>query len=282
MGYHSRWTATDQVPQRLIDAGTLNGQPFGRYASLDPTTGGSSSRASLSGEWHKQSAAGRSSLSAYAISYDLDLNSNFTYALDRPSDGDQFKQTDRRGVYGFDAEHRFEHDVGSLPFSTSVGLQVRHDRIRNGLYDSVARRITGTVREDRIQQTQTGLWLQSAVELTPTLRTVIGSARRPSASQGRRAQPGHQQRPGERHPGVAQTGTHLVGHPADRTLFQHRARPAQQRRTRPDGQGRPAHRRPGRRRARPGAAAGQRDRAAHRGHSGAADVGGNLELALGV
>ena len=174
MGYHSQWTATDQVPQRLIDAGTLNGRPFGRYASLDPTTGGSSSRASLSGEWHKQGAAGRSSLSAYAISYDLDLNSNFTYALDRPADGDQFKQTDRRGVYGFDAEHRFEHDVGSLPFSTSVGLQVRHDRIRNGLYDSVARRITGTVREDRIQQTQTGLWLQSAVELTPTLRTVIG------------------------------------------------------------------------------------------------------------
>lgn len=174
MAYRSRWTATDQIPQRLIDAGQLNGQPFGRYSSLDPTTGGSTSRASLSGEWHRRSAAGRSSVSAYAIRYDLDLNSNFTYVLERPAQGDQFKQTDSRSIFGLDAEHRFEHDVGSYPFSTTVGLQLRHDRIRNGLYDSAARRITDTVREDRIRETMASLWLQSAVELTPTWRAVLG------------------------------------------------------------------------------------------------------------
>ncbi len=174
MGYRAEWTATDQVPQRLIDAGNLNGQPFSRYSSLDPTTGGKTSRASLSGEWHRQNAAGRTSVSAYAIRYDLDLNSNFTYVLERPAQGDQFKQTDSRGVYGLDAEHRFEHEVGSFPFSTTVGLQFRHDRIRNGLYDSVARTVTGTVREDRIRETLAGVWLQSAVEFTPTWRAVLG------------------------------------------------------------------------------------------------------------
>ena len=39
MGYANRWTSTDQVPQRAIDAGFI-----GRFGSLDPTDGGRSSR----------------------------------------------------------------------------------------------------------------------------------------------------------------------------------------------------------------------------------------------
>ena len=174
MGYRNRWTATDQVPQRLIDAGSFNGQPFGRFDSLDPTTGGETHRRSLSGEWHRDAATGRTSVSAYAIRYDLDLNSNFTYALERPADGDQFKQTDARTVYGVDAEHVFNHDLGAWPARTVFGLQLRHDRARVGLYDSVARAITATVRQDRVRQTQTGLFAQTSVELTPELRLVGG------------------------------------------------------------------------------------------------------------
>ncbi len=174
MGYRARWTATDQVPQRLIDAGSFNGRPFGRFDSLDPTTGGESHRSSLSGEWHKDGPAGRTNLSAYAIRYDLDLNSNFSYALERPAEGDQFKQTDKRSVYGFDAEHIVNHDLGIFPARSVAGLQLRHDRIRVGLYDSVARRITATVREDAVRQTQLGLFAQTSVELTPALRAVFG------------------------------------------------------------------------------------------------------------
>jgi hypothetical protein len=174
MGYSARWTATDQVPQRLIDAGRYNGRPFGRFDSLDPTTGGDSHRSSLSGEWHNDGPAGRTNLSAYAIRYDLDLNSNFSYALERPEDGDQFKQTDQRTVLGLDAEHIVNHDLGAFPARTVAGLQLRHDRIRVGLYDSVARRITATVREDRVGQTQLGLFTQTAVEFTPEFRAVFG------------------------------------------------------------------------------------------------------------
>ena len=174
MAYRNRWTATDQVPQRLIAAGSYDGRPFGRFDSLDPTTGGETQRRSLSGEWHRDAADGRSSVSAYAIRYDLDLNSNFTYALERPADGDQFKQTDARTVVGLDAEHVFNHDLGAWPARTVFGLQLRHDRARVGLYDSVARAITTTVREDRVRQTQSGLFVQSSVELTPELRVVAG------------------------------------------------------------------------------------------------------------
>ena len=178
LAYRSRWTATDQIPQRLIDAGRFNGpgfsRSFGRYDSLDPSTGGESERASLSGDWHRDGDFGRTSVSGYVMRYDLDLNSNFSYALARPLDGDQFKQTDKRTVVGLDLEQALSHDIGVLPARTVAGVQLRHDRIRVGLYDSVARRITNTVREDAVRQTQLGLFAQTSLEFTPELRAVLG------------------------------------------------------------------------------------------------------------
>ena len=175
MGYHARWTATDQIPQRLIDAGSLNGRPFGRFDSLDPTTGGASARSSLSGEWHRSGSDGsRSKLSAYALRYHLDLNSNFTYALERPADGDQFKQRDERTVLGANASHAFGHSLAGLEASSELGASARNDRIRVGLFDSVASRITGTTREDRVRELSLGLHGQTALQLRPWLRAVLG------------------------------------------------------------------------------------------------------------
>lgn len=168
MAYRAKWTATDQVPQRAADAGAL-----GRFDSLDPTTGGDTRRASVSGEWHRAGAAGRTTLSAYAVAYELELNSNFTYALDRPSDGDQFKQRDRRRIAGLDASQAFDHGFFGFPATTTLGLQLRHDRIAGGLYDSVARRITAITREDRVRQTHTALFTSTAVELATDWRAVL-------------------------------------------------------------------------------------------------------------
>ena len=170
MAYRARWTATDQVPQRLIDSGAI-----GRFDSLDPSTGGDTRRASLSGEWHDSGAFGRSMVSAFAIDYQLDLNSNFTYALERPADGDQFKQHDQRSVFGIDASQTFEHKLGGLDVRSELGASLRHDRIRVGLFDSVARRITATTRDDKVRETLVCVYGQSAVDLLPgTLRAVAG------------------------------------------------------------------------------------------------------------
>ncbi len=170
MGYGQRWTATDQIPERLLKAGT----GFGRFDSLDPTAGGESSRVSLSGDWHVDHETGRSTVSAYVIDSELDLYSNFTYALERPADGDQFKQHDRRRTLGADASHAFDHRLGALAATTTLGLQLRHDRIRNGLYDSVRRVVTATTREDRIRQTNTAVYSSTALELSATTRAVLG------------------------------------------------------------------------------------------------------------
>lgn len=178
MHYQARWTATDQVPQRLIDAGSVDGRPFGRFDSLDDTTGGSTRRSSVSAQWQRQGATGSSRLAAYLIDYRLDLYSNFTYALDRPiagsTQGDQFAQHDQRRVLGLSATHTLDHQLAGLPARSEVGLQLRHDRVRLGLDDTVARQVIGVTRADRVRQTQLGLYGQTTVELAPWLRSIVG------------------------------------------------------------------------------------------------------------
>ena len=175
MGYDARWTATDQVPQRLIDGGRYQGRPFGRFDSLDPSDGGATSRYSLSGEWHHNSNDGTATrVSAYAMRYRLQLWSNFSYALDRPVEGDQFLQRDSRSVMGLAASHALSHSLAGLPARTEFGAQLRRDSIRVGLFDTEARQINATTRDDELRETLFGLYGQSAVELTPWLRTIVG------------------------------------------------------------------------------------------------------------
>jgi len=174
MTHDARWTATDQVPQRLLDAGTFAGRPFGRFDSLDPTDGGATRRTSLSGAWHRRGDTASTQLSAYALAYRLSLFSNFTYALERPDEGDQFAQRDRRRAFGLGARHAFDHRWGALPARSEFGAGVRHDRIRVGLDDTVARRVVRTTRDDRVRTTLLGVHAQTAVELAPSLRAVAG------------------------------------------------------------------------------------------------------------
>lgn len=174
MGYDAHWTSTDQVPERLIKAGSYNGQPFDRFDSLDPTDGGDTRRSSLSGEWHDQSGAGSTRVAAYAIDYSLKLFSNFTYELERGAQGDQFSQQDKRQVFGLSASHAIDHRIGDLAARSEFGVQLRHDRIRVGLFDTVAREVVGTTRDDKVRETMLGIYGQTAVELTPSLRSVVG------------------------------------------------------------------------------------------------------------
>lgn len=174
MAYDASWHSTDQIPQSLIDAGTYNGQPFSRFDSLDPTDGGSTGRTSLSGEWHDREGDTQTRASVYAMHYRVKLFSNFTYALERPATGDQFSQQDERNVFGGQWSRSVAHALGSLSARSEWGVQVRHDRIRVGLFDTQARQIIGTTRVDEVRETLLGLYGQSSIELTPWLRTVVG------------------------------------------------------------------------------------------------------------
>ncbi len=180
-GYHGRWDSSDQVAASAIDDGWV---PF--FGSLDDTTGGDSQRYSLQTEWHRRDERSASQIQAYGYYYDLDLFSNFTYFLTDTNRGDQFEQTDRRVAAGLEARHTFFHEWDDRDVQTTVGLQFRNDDIRNGLFNTEARRrvdkinaddgslIPAVVREDEILQTSLGVFIENRTQWTDTLRTVAG------------------------------------------------------------------------------------------------------------
>ncbi|MGY3584607.1 outer membrane receptor protein involved in Fe transport [Bradyrhizobium sp. USDA 4341] len=169
MAYSNGWNSTDQVAQRAIDQGLI-----GRYGSLDPTDGGTSSRFSLSGNWAQSSDYGQTKLNAYVIRSSLQLYNDFTYFLDDPVNGDQFSQTDKRTVYGFDASHAADIRIAGIDTQTRVGVQTRYDDIDVGLFKTAQREILSTVRNDQVQEGSVALWADTTARWTDWLRTTVG------------------------------------------------------------------------------------------------------------
>ncbi|VIO65212.1 Vitamin B12 transporter BtuB [Bradyrhizobium ivorense] len=169
MAYSNGWNSTDQVPQRAIDQGLIS-----RLGTLDPTDGGTSSRFSLSGNWTQSGDYGQTNVSAYVLRSDLQLFNDFTYFLDNPVNGDQFSQLDRRTVGGFDARHAFDWRFAGLETQTRVGVQSRYDDIHVGLFKTEQREWLSTVRDDRVQEGNVGLWTDTTTRWTNWLRTTVG------------------------------------------------------------------------------------------------------------
>jgi hypothetical protein len=169
MAYRGNWHATDQIPRRAVDDGTLN-----RFDSLDRTDGGNAHRYSLSGGWRRTDANGVTRLNAYAIQSDFNLFSNFTYFLNDPVNGDQFEQSDRRSVWGADVSHTWLGTLGMRPMENTLGVQSRFDRIRLGLFNTVERQRLATTRDDRVAESSAGAYGQNRVQWNGWLRTIAG------------------------------------------------------------------------------------------------------------
>ena len=174
LDYRADWTSSDQIPQRLIDAGTYQGRPFGRFDAIDASDGGSTRRSSLSGEWSRRDGDRVTRLTAYAMAYRLALYSNFSYALERPDTGDQFAQQDERRIHGFSASHAVEHRIGPWPARSEFGLQWRQDRARVGLFDTEAREVVGITRDDRVRESLASAYAELGVEFSAWARAVVG------------------------------------------------------------------------------------------------------------
>jgi outer membrane receptor protein involved in Fe transport len=170
MGYSAKWNASDQIPSRAVANGTL-----ARFGLIDETAGGQTSRYTLASEWQRNSSNTLTQAAAYAIQYRLNLFSNFTYFLDDPVDGDQFEQADDRLVAGGRGSHRWLARWGSVAVENLIGIQARHDDIRNvGLYRTRERERLSTTRQDRVQETSGGLYGQTSLQWSSWLRTVAG------------------------------------------------------------------------------------------------------------
>ena len=167
MAYDANWDSADQVPLRAVSSGLVS-----RLGTIDDTVGGNTSRYSLSGRWHGDFGEQSLTARAYAIDYDLDLYSNFTYFLEDPQNGDQIHQVDDRTVAGGDL--RWRKTSGNDTVHTA-GLVVRYDDIRNvGLYNTVRRQRIGTVREDSVGQLSTAVYYDFDRAWNNRWRTTLG------------------------------------------------------------------------------------------------------------
>ncbi|MDQ3077728.1 MAG: TonB-dependent receptor [Pseudomonadota bacterium] len=166
MAYANRWNSPDQIPQRAVDQGLVS-----EFGSIDPSVGGKSSRYSISGGWTGPALGGRLSAKAYAIDSSLDLFSNFTYLLDDPVNGDQFRQVDERRLYGFELSQQWS--AGRSRWR--VGAEGRYDDIgRVGLFKTRDRRPVSTVREDAVNEGSIGLFASNEFTIGDQLRTYAG------------------------------------------------------------------------------------------------------------
>ncbi len=171
MGYRGTWDSTDQIPARAVDDGTLD-----RFGTIDTTDGGDSYRYSGSFEWQRTRSNASTKLTAFGLAYDLNLFSNFTYFLEDPENGDQFRQADRRFVSGARLSHRRLGRWAGRAVQNTVGLQLRNDNIFNvGLYHTRARKPLETIRQDSVLQSSAGGYAQNETQWTPRLRTLAGA-----------------------------------------------------------------------------------------------------------
>lgn len=98
--FSSKWNASGQIPQRLIDDGTIS-----RFGSVDDTEGGNTSRTNFNASLSKTIDENTFlKANAFYSKYEFELYSNFTFFLNDPINGDQIKQKENRDIYGMNVE----------------------------------------------------------------------------------------------------------------------------------------------------------------------------------
>ena len=170
MAYQNRWNSNDQIPNRAVDDGLIS-----RFGQIDMTDGGSSERYSLSGSWRHVARNSVQDVQLFAIYSGLSLYSDFTYFLDNPTRGDQFNQTEFRTIVGGSATHSQQVELFGTSHRFKIGVQSRTD-IVNGLalYRTHARIRDETVRDDRVGEAGSGVYVETESRWTPWFRTVLG------------------------------------------------------------------------------------------------------------
>lgn len=172
MAYHGRTHSPDQIPQRSIDSGLID-----RLGAIDTTDALTTDRESISFDWTRSDSggAGTTHLNAYAIYYQLDIFSDFTYFLDDPVHGDQFEQVDRRAVLGGSLTHTWEIEIFGRKVTETIGVQTRNDFIPQvALFKTEKKNRLSTVRDDSVEESSISLYQRNEIKWAPWFRSVFG------------------------------------------------------------------------------------------------------------
>lgn len=125
--FTSQWRASGQIPQRLVDDGSIT-----RFGSVDDTEGGQTSRTNIALN-HSKELTTHSFVKtrAYYSDYDFELYSNFTFFLEDPLNGDQIRQKENRSIYGVETSIYNSLNLSRHDVELKVGVGLRYDNIDN-------------------------------------------------------------------------------------------------------------------------------------------------------
>lgn len=125
--FSSKWEASGQIPQRLIDNGKIS-----RFGAVDDTEGGKTSRTNFNASLSKPIDENTFlKANAFYSNYEFELYSNFTFFLNDPINGDQIKQKENRDIYGMNAELNQKTKLNDVDVLLQFGGGFRADATKD-------------------------------------------------------------------------------------------------------------------------------------------------------
>lgn len=171
--FRSNWTASGQVPNRLVQSGAI-----GRFGSVDSTEGGITSRYNLNVQYSQSSDNYKNifKTNAFLTYYDFELYSNFTFFKNDSINGDQIRQKEKRVLGGYNASYTLNYEIGHLQTKTELGAGFRYD---NSMDNELSRTRNRTVTTKQlslgnINETNIFGYANQTLFLTPRLVLTAG------------------------------------------------------------------------------------------------------------
>ncbi len=167
--FTSNWDASGQIPQRLIDNGSIS-----RFGAVDNTEGGKTQRTNFNVSLVKPIEENLSlKANVYFTNYQFKLYSNFTFFLNDPVNGDQIRQKENRNIYGLNSEFNQKLKLGNL----QLGVGFRNDETSNSELSHTLNRnqVLENIKLGDINQTNLFSYLNADInfgklKINPSLR----------------------------------------------------------------------------------------------------------------
>ena len=161
--FTSRWDASGQIPTRAVESGMIT-----RFGSIDNTEGGETSRANLSLKHvHSFSNGAYFTQQAYAVRYDFNLYSNFTFYLNDPLNGDQINQEESRMIYGYKSSYVSENRFLGKDLTTEVGAGFRFDDVHDiSLSNAVKREFLNDIQRGNVKEANANAFISETLKLS--------------------------------------------------------------------------------------------------------------------
>ncbi|MCK6533148.1 MAG: TonB-dependent receptor [Polyangiaceae bacterium] len=181
--YAARWHGSGQIPARAVcgegETGAARPSAYAepcldRFGSVDPSEGGSHARHSAALSYRLAAHSSELTALTYATLSRWNLFSNFTFFARDPQNGDGIEQVDDRTTLGGHVRVLRHLHHGRTRFAAAFGAELRADLIDNALWDQRERERLGQRVGASVSETQSALYVEGDLRLTPQLRFLSG------------------------------------------------------------------------------------------------------------